>query len=232
MFFHVGSCKNDAHQQAIDNLARILDNREGSFSLFRVPHRCLPPRSVRVEEIQRSPFCAINALFAQSIPPTTYYPLLGLIRPYTGWTNWTKRDGETKDSSDERDEECKREGSCVCVCIYIIYIYLYTYVYTYTYTFTSYTYIYKYIDTFIYTYIYICSTNQPTNQSSSQPTIIDWTLSACSNMRSSFHRQVTKESLVGPEEESKRKNETLRLMYSFRNIRRISNIFTDIIFFE
>lgn len=55
---------------------------------------------------------------------------------------------------------------------------------------------------------------RPTNQSVIQPTdyyrldLIE--LSACSNMRSSFHRQAAKESSVGPEEELRKKNETLQ----------------------
>ncbi|KYM79815.1 hypothetical protein ALC53_09737, partial [Atta colombica] len=67
-----------------------------------VPHRCLPRRSVRVEEIQRSPFCAINALFAQSIPPIYLLPLTRSYSPLyrvnqlngEGWRNegWLKQE--------------------------------------------------------------------------------------------------------------------------------------------
>jgi len=61
----------------------------------------------------------------------------------------------------------------------------------------------------VYVYnICICSTDQPVSHPANPATIIDWTLSVCSNMRSSFHRQATKKSLVGPEEELRRKNET------------------------
>ena len=164
MLLHVGPCENDAHEQSI--MVGVLDNREGSFSLFRVPHRCLPRRSVRVEEIQRSPFCAINALFAQSIPPIYLLPLTRSYSPLyrvnqlngEGWRNegWLKQ---------ERQRAQERSYVYIYICMYII-------------------------------YVYARPTNQSVIQPTKRLLSIGPYRAVCSNMRSSFRRQAVQKSFV------------------------------------
>lgn len=96
----------------------VLDNREGSFSLFRVPHRCLPQRSVRVEEIQRSPLCAINALFAQSIPPTYLLPLTQSYSPLYR-VNQSNGEGRRNEGWLKQERRRAQEGEILCIYMYV-----------------------------------------------------------------------------------------------------------------
>ncbi|KYM95485.1 hypothetical protein ALC62_13913 [Cyphomyrmex costatus] len=107
-----------------------------------VPHRCLSPRSVRVEEIQRSPFCAINALFAQSIPSTYLLPLTRSYSPLHR-VNQSHGEGRRNEGWFELVRRRAQEGEILCIYVYI-YIYICTYI--------------------IYVYA------RPTNQSVIQPT--------------------------------------------------------------